>query len=91
MDVVETPADVDVAKVLDPEVGPVEPPVVVEATPEGLPDVELAETDAGPVDVGVVSETGQTVVETGIVSVVKDVEWAGQLVTVLAQLMIVET
>lgn len=37
------------------------------------------------------SVTGQTVVETATVNVVSAVEWAGQLVTVGAQLMIVET
>jgi len=35
------------------------------------------------------SETGQTVVYSGIVSVVTDVEWAGQFVTVAAQLVMV--
>lgn len=59
---------------LDAEVGLVGLPPVFEAPPEGLPEVELAETDAGPVDVGVVSVTGQTVVEIGMVTVVRMVE-----------------
>ena len=58
---------------LDADVGPVGTPPVFEAPPE-LPEVELAETDAGPVEVGVVSVTGQTVVEIGMVTVVRTVE-----------------
>ena len=38
-----------------------------------------------------VAVTGQMVVETGTITVVRTVEWAGQFVTVSAQLMMVET
>lgn len=38
-----------------------------------------------------VAVTGQIVVETGTITVVRTVEWAGQFVTVSAQLMMVET
>jgi hypothetical protein len=45
----ETPADVEVAIVLDGDTGPVGLAPVFEGPLEALLDVELAETDAGPV------------------------------------------
>lgn len=65
-------------------------PVLVEVA-NVLDPVVLAPVDAGPVEVGVVWVTGQIVVERTSVTVVRMVERAGQFVTVLWQLMIVDT
>lgn len=54
---------------------------------EAKPGTEAADTLGFPVSVAV---TGQTVVPTTLVSVTRTVERAGQLVTVAAQLIVVE-
>ena len=87
----ETPAATDVAAsgVLAAAAG------VLEATTSGA--VETGATDAGAeaAYVGAVvasaSVTGQMVVEIATVMVVTEIEFAGQLVTVGAQLMIVDS
>ena len=88
----ELPEVVEVKRVLDATEGPVMlAPVDDEVLLEPWPEVEDAETVAGPVEMELVSVTGQIVVEIGTVTVVRMVERAGQFVTVGAQLIMVET
>jgi hypothetical protein len=54
-----------------------------------VPDGHVPFLDADQVGTGLASVTGQTVVETGMTEVTTTVLWAGQLVTVGAQLVMV--
>lgn len=73
------PEVVEVRRVLEGGGHPLTlPPVCNEVRLEVRPDVEDVETKAGPVELEVVSVTGQTVVVSTIVSVVSMMERAGQ-------------
>jgi len=67
-----------------------ETPLGVVLEPEGaVGEVDTGETPVGAEGEVSVSVTGQIVVEIAMVEVITVVEWAGQLMTVGAQLVIV--
>ena len=68
-----------------------EEPAVLEAGMSILLSLALCVARFGWPDLALVTVTGQMVVETWMVTVVRMVELAGQFLTVEAQLMIVET